>query len=229
MLPEQPAVIFARGRQARVPVLLGSNADEGTVTIGALGEPTVANYRAWLKTKFDDCADEVLRAYPARADSEVRASYLRLTADYQRGQAVRSLARDTVRTGQPAYLYYFTYPSKGAYAREELGTFHGLDQSFMGGGFCRRSRWGDPNREDLELAETMTAFWTRFALAGDPNRSGLPAWPRYDIGKDLVLELGRAIRPIPAPHADQFSVFERILKSRLGKIAAGEQQVSLVP
>ena len=221
VLPEQPAVIFSKGRQAKIPVLLGSNVDEGTVTMGALGEPTLANYRALLKTKFDDHADEVFRSYPANNDSEVRASYLRLTADYQRGQAVRSLARDAVLTGQRAYLYYFSYPPKGAYAREGLGTFHGLDLSFMAGGFFRLGRWGEPDREDLELVETMTGYWTQFAATGDPNRPGLPTWPRYDSTKDLALELGRVIKPISVPHTEQFSVFERVLKSRLNVATRG--------
>ena len=144
VLPEQPATTFASGRQAKVPVLLGSNADEGTVTLGALGEATVANYRAWLKTQFDEYASDVFQLYPAGDDSDVRSAYLAVTADYQRAQTVRSMARDTVRAGQRAYLYYLNYPAKGEYAREGLGTFHGIDLSFAGGGFFRTSRWGDP-------------------------------------------------------------------------------------
>jgi para-nitrobenzyl esterase len=217
VLAEQPAVTFAHGRQAKVPVLLGSNADEGTVTLGNLGELTLANYRAWLRTMFDDYADEVFRAYPASGDAAVRAAYLRLTADYLRSQTVRSLARDTVRAGERAYLYYFDYPSRGAYAREGLGAFHGLEQSFMGGGYFRQARWGSPDRQDLKLAETMTAYWTQFAVAGDPNRRGLPGWPPYD-DRDLALELGAHIRPVPVPHAERFAVWERMLESRLRQI-----------
>ena len=148
VLPEQPATTFSAGRQAKVPVLLGSNADEGTVTLGALGEATLPNYRAWLKTQLDDYADEVFRSYPAAANSGVRAAYLAVTADYQRAQTVRSLAADMVGAGQRAYLYYFNYPAKGEYAREGLGTVHGMDLAFMGGGFFRKSRWGEPDADD---------------------------------------------------------------------------------
>ncbi len=219
VLVEQPAVTFGAGRQARIPVLLGSNADEGTVTLGQLGEATVANYRAWVRSQFDEYADEVLRVYPAVTDAEVRSAYLALTADYERGQAVRSLARDTVRAGQKAYLYYFSYPSKGEYAREGLGAFHGLDLSFVGGGFFRKSRWGEPDVEDWRLAKLMTAYWTRFAATGDPNGPGLPKWPSYDPAANLAMELGKVARPIPVPRAERFSVFERILKARLANSA----------
>ena len=215
VLLEQPAVTFAAGRQASIPVLLGSNADEGTVTIGQLGEASVTSYRAWLRARFDDRADEVFRLYPAQRDSDVRAAFLDLTADYQRGQAVRSLARDTVRAGQKAYLYYFDYPAKGEYAREGLGAFHGLELAFVGGGFFRKTRWGDPDAEDLRLATVMTGYWTRFAATGDPNQPGLPNWPEYDPAGDHVMELGRHIRTIAVPRTSRFAVFEHILSEQL--------------
>lgn len=211
VLTEQPAATFARARQAKIPVLLGSNADEGTVTLGALGVPTIANYARWLHTTFGKHAEAVRRAYPAVDDSQVRAAYLAATADYQRGHAVRAMARYTVAAGQPAYLYYFRYPPKGAYAREGLGTFHGLDLSFMGGGFFRRVRWGEPDAEDLRLADTMTSYWVRFARTGNPNGTGLPQWPAYDPSQDELQEIGQQIRTIHAPYAERSAVFDRIL------------------
>lgn len=212
VIPEQPALTFAAGRQAKVPVLTGSNADEGTVTHVP---PTLAGYRAWLERQFDDHADDVFRAYPANSDADVRRAYLELTADYQRAQTVRSVARDTVRAGKAAYLYYFTYPPKGGYPSEGLGTFHGLDLSFMGGGYFRPKRWGQPDAQDRKLVEIMTAYWTQFASTGDPNRPGLPQWPVYDPATDFALELGVNIKPISVPRAGRFTVFERILSERL--------------
>jgi para-nitrobenzyl esterase len=217
VLPEQPAITFAAGRQAKVPVLTGSNADEGTVALEGLGQPTVANYRAWLTARFDVHADEVFRAYPAASDSDVRKAFLALNAVYQRGQTVRSLARDTVRAGQRAYLYYFDYPSKGAYARQGLGTFHALDLSFVGGGYFRKSRWGEPDAEDLTLAKIMTGYWVQFATAGDPNRSGLAKWMAYDPAADQALELGKTIRMIAVPDAGRIAVLEKIIAARLAE------------
>jgi len=83
----------------------------------------VASYKAFLKAQFDAHAEEVFRAYPADTDSEARSAFLALTEDYQRGEAVRTLARDAVRIGERAYLYYFTYPSKGAYASQGWDRF----------------------------------------------------------------------------------------------------------
>src|SRR5208282_548620 len=33
VLPEEPATVFAQGRQAKVPVIVGSNANEGTTMV----------------------------------------------------------------------------------------------------------------------------------------------------------------------------------------------------
>jgi para-nitrobenzyl esterase len=213
VLPEQPAVIFAAGRQAHVPVITGSNADEGSVFRALLHPPALQNYRAWLKSHFLEQADDVFRAYPAASDATAPAAFQALHDDYLRGATVHALVRDMARAGSPAYLYYFTYTGKGTYA--DLGSFHGLDLAFVGGGFFRPSRWGAPDAADLNLAAVMSAYWTQFAATGDPNRAGLPPWPRFDPRTDLCLELGTNVHLRPVPHAARFALFYRSLKARL--------------
>ena len=61
--------------------------------LGALGNGSVASYKAFLKAQFDDHAEEVFCAYPAATEAEARAAFLALTDDCQRGEAVHTLAR----------------------------------------------------------------------------------------------------------------------------------------
>lgn len=211
VLKEQPALTFQHGRQAKVPVIVGSTANEGADA--RLQPSTVARYKEWLREMFLDFAEEVFASYPARTDAEVAAAFVALSNDFVRGQSAQAMARDITRGGQRAYLYYFSYPGKGATAGR--GAFHSIDTAFAGGGHFRRSRWGEPDEEDWKLAGVMSGYWTQFAATGNPNRAGLPAWSAYDLSADLCLELGRSISLIPTPHAGWFPVFERSLMSRL--------------
>jgi para-nitrobenzyl esterase len=207
VLKEQPALTFSAGRQARVPVIVGSTADEGARA--ALDPSTVANYRAWLREWFGEFADEVFAIYPARTDSDVGSAFMALNNDFQRGQTTRSLARDVTASGQRAYLYYFTYTGPLGHA------FHSIDTAFVGGGHFPKSRWGAPDADDWNLAGIMSGYWTQFAATGDPNRTGLPKWPAYDITSDHCLDIGRKILMRPTPNAKRFAVFDRWLQARL--------------
>ena len=47
------------------------------------------------------------------------------------------------------------------------------------------------NDVDKKLADQMSSYWVNFMTKGDPNGSGLPAWPQYkDLSKDRVIVLG---------------------------------------
>jgi para-nitrobenzyl esterase len=217
VLPEQPATALAQGRLAKVPVIVGSNADEATVNVeeDLRATPTLNHYKAFLKNEFLSDADEFFRIYPAATDADVRAAFIALDTDYGFGFPVHRFAVNTARAGQKAWFYYFTYPGKGKYSG--LGAYHMLELKFLSGWF-HPSRWGLPDAEDKKLVDIMTGYWTQFAKTGDPNGPGLPPWQVYDPKTGLVQEIGHEVKQRPTPHVDRFEVFERSLNSRLASI-----------
>ena len=44
--------------------------------------------------------------------------------------------------------------------------------------------------EDCDVSDLMSAYWVQFARTGNPNRAGLPRWPRFEDGQVTVLEIG---------------------------------------
>ncbi len=203
IVPEQPAKIFAEGKQMQVPAIVGSNADEATV-FGHNSVKTVDQYKNYLLADTGKYSDQEFQAYPAMSDTEVAAQALRLEND-SFAYGAYSMARAMSRVRQKAYLYYFTYVETGKRAR--LGAYHGQELNFLSDTFPKD--W-ELSRNEKELGEIMRTYWVQFAKTGNPNAPDVPVWPVYDARADQRFELGRTIgvRPITA----QIQAFERIMK-----------------
>lgn len=216
VLSEQPAITFREGRQARVAILVGSTNDEMASLYSPPDDPTsIASYKAWLNgARFSPNVDDIFRLYPASTDAAVPAAFMTLeTDDFAAGAYF--LARETAHIGQKAYLYYFTYPSKGKMAGH--GATHCAEVKFLLGDF-RNSSWGEWNDEDRKLSEALIKYWTTFASTGNPNGPSIPEWPSYAEGMDLCLEIGKEVRPRPVPHTDKYKVIDSSLGARLAAL-----------
>lgn len=215
VLPNQPAVIFARGEQAQVPVMLGTNEDEVSIFASPLVRghsyrpKKVAEYRDWLKHEFGGFADEVFAAYPAREDAQVPDLFRTMFSDYDFAFSTWLLAKETSRTGRAAYLYRFTYVGSGPFA--SLGAFHSEELMFLSGRYW--TSWiAKPG--DARLSRVMVRYWAQFIKSGNPNGAALPKWPAFDRGGPCQ-ELGRRIGPEAVPRVERFGIFQRFLDSRL--------------
>lgn len=203
IVPEQPAKIFAEGKQIHVPVIIGSNADEATV-FGHNSVKTVDQYKNYLLADTGKYSDQEFQAYPATSDTEVAAQALRLEND-SFAYGAYSMAQMMTRTGQKAFLYYFTYVETGK--RAPLGAYHGEELNFLSNVFP--DDW-EHSQDDEKLGEIVRTYWVQFAKTGDPNVAGVPQWSAYHARKDECFELGRTIGGRPV--AVQLQALERIMK-----------------
>ncbi len=194
LLPTDVMTIFEKGRQNDVPVLIGSNADEGTAFMPP--KITLAGMQATAKQRFGARADQFAQIYPATSDEEAWKASAALMRDQTFGLQMRTWARMQSKTGKsPAYLYYFSRVPAGG---EHYGAFHASEIPYVfGTADIGKRTWQEA---DHRLSEVMSSYWVNFATTGNPNGKGLPAWPKYDENKDVALDLDENIRPIPVPN-----------------------------
>jgi para-nitrobenzyl esterase len=66
----------------------------------------------------------------------------------------------------------------------------------------------DPHREDL--MKQMQEAWISFAHTGNPNHSGLPKWPKYDVKLRATMELGITCQVRNDPQSGQRAAWDGI-------------------
>jgi para-nitrobenzyl esterase len=220
VLRQQPAIAFSQGKQAKIPVMVGSNADEVSIFASSLVKgtsyrpKTVDEYRSWLSREFHAQADMVFAAYPAHTDTEVPAVFRAMDTDYDFGFGADLLAREMAAAGQRAYLYRFTKAGTGQFAA--LGAFHSEESMFLS-----QKYWASwvKSPDDAQMSNTIIDYWVQFARVGEPSAPGLPQWRAYRLDKPAAQELGSQVRQIPIPRAAELRVFDEILKTQLQSAA----------
>lgn len=208
IIPEQPAKIFEQGRELRIPILIGSNADEATV-FGHGGPKTIEEYKKYLLQDTGNFADLEFQAYPVSSDADVPVRYLQLQNDTF-AYGAYSMAQSITNTSQKAYLFYFTYAESGK--RAPLGAYHGEELWFLSDSFP--NGW-ERSQDDEALGNAIRLYWTQFAKTQNPNSRSLLNWQAYDARTAQRLELGRTIRVnrIPAQLQTLQGIVQRILNT----------------
>jgi para-nitrobenzyl esterase len=106
-LPRSPEAIYQAGEQAHVPLLVGSNSQEGYY-VGLFDgvAPTPANYRAVVEKQFGAHAAEALKRYPGNTEAEVRTSGTALAGDQFIAFATGRWMQLQRQTGHAPVYYY---------------------------------------------------------------------------------------------------------------------------
>ncbi|MBI5481077.1 MAG: carboxylesterase family protein [Deltaproteobacteria bacterium] len=183
--PEAPGLTVAAGRQHDVPVLGGTNADEGALwrtVIVAAGITTVAAYQAWVQATFGVLASAVLQAYPVTTDAEARPTVERVLTDFVFVCPTRAYGLALAAVQSQTWLYSFSWVSPPAQVLG-YGAFHAAEIPYVFHSLPATSGYG---ANDDELSRAVVGYWTRFARTGDPNGDGAVAWPAFDAGEHYL-------------------------------------------
>jgi len=192
-LPAPVDAIFASGRQAHVPLLVGWNSEEQSGS-GVLGTaaPAPEEYAAAVRRLYPDHADDVLSLYPGRNDDEVLLSATELASDRWIAYSTWKWADLQGATGgRSVYVYYYVHPRPvmrpgrvpggGPVPTPPRGAVHSAEIEYAMGNLERNRvfLWSD---DDRRMSAIMQTYFVNFIRTGDPNGTGLPAWPAADRG-----------------------------------------------
>jgi para-nitrobenzyl esterase len=189
VLPESPATAVVAGHVHRVPVLAGTNRDEGSL-FAAL-EPnqpiTEQAYQQSLRAAFADKADRVAARYPSSAYGTPGTAWAAVQSD--RVWACSALTTDRALAARTR-LYAYEFADRNAPRiipfppGIEPGAYHAAELTYLFdlAGF-------DPKftPEQQRLSDRMIRAWTRFADTGDPQ------WRQFPTVLSLAPE---AVKPV---------------------------------
>jgi len=182
-LPEPPFQIIASGKHNDVPVMLGSNADEGTLFLRQLPIRRPLGYAFFLRTIFGEDSRRVQEMFPATSPADIKPALNRVVTTGTFVAATRRTARALATAKSPVWLYHFSRVSPAA-ARSGMGATHGVDVLYV---FKTLPPWLATDT-DRVVAQSMHATWLQFAKTGNPNGGNLPRWPAYTPNNDAHLE-----------------------------------------
>jgi para-nitrobenzyl esterase len=205
-LPDTVQHIFEAGRQADVPVVTGSAANDIGTTPPIRSARDLTQYKALAAQSYGDKAGQFLNLWPAADDAGATRAADQVGRNSGFALGARNWARMQTQTGkQPAYLFMvsrvqpftpgvtfsdFDPKTAGAYHMGDVPYFLGTYEAFN---MFRKTR--DWTALDRGLSEKMQDVIVAYARTGNPNTPGVSfakyapsAEQRTDFGDRIVVE-----------------------------------------
>ncbi len=196
---EQPVDTYAKGEQAKVPLLVGGNNQEMTPAFILRGKAaTVANVKEAAKGLFGENVDKALELYGINTDADVNdrpgidlASDMFIDFGTWKWGNMHKLT-----SGQPVYRYRYCHPrpamaikgkvaglaggvqdANGAEAKPlDKGAVHSADIEYAMA-TLPTNRVYDWQPEDYVVSDIFSSYYVNFVKTGNPNGLGLVNWP----------------------------------------------------
>ena len=223
VLPAPVAEIFAKGQQAKVPLLAGWNKDEvrSSVTLNPR-KTTLDSFKADVAKRFGTSAAAIGKAYAATSDAEAVEAAAALASDsFISFGTWKWLETHRATSGQRTYRYLFEreIPIEPGRMQNgvpvtaaDIGARHAGEIEYVFG-MLDTIKDTTFTPADTALSGAMMDYWSSFAKTGTPSAKGQPSWPAFDKPGAGVMHLGSTITVAPEAHRDRYDAFDAWVKS----------------
>jgi para-nitrobenzyl esterase len=208
----RPLSVFADGRQNKVPVVIGTNADElSSLLESYLAKPLTsdAEYKATLELQYGTVVGDLAYAqYPSARYANPTQAYIQVRSDSDFTCPARAIARALSKTqSAPVRRYFYTHVlDEGPYRYQRAG--HGYELIFVFHAFDPITFPKGASVAELQLSTDIIGYWTRFAQTGDPTGPGAAPWPVYDA-TDPYLVIDETFSTGAALHAGHSDFWDK--------------------
>jgi para-nitrobenzyl esterase len=199
VLLDLPLTLLEQGRFNKVPLLLGTNENEGSLFVGLIAEfvpgitfpLTEAGTITALHHYFNDSVtNQVLQLYGSSPTYESLLSMV--LRDYFFGCAGRRAAMAYYQSKTPIFMYQFTYDPPGWIDVDILGEYHSSEIEFV-----YDNPWPpivhEFNSDGEAVASMMGYYWANMAFFLSPNqnpqKNGYPVWPLFSPAEEPLLRI----------------------------------------
>lgn len=225
VLPEAPVDVFNANQQAKVPLLVGSLANEGHELLPLNNALTESELDQYLNKTFAETAPKLKALYAEDLAISPGMALREILTDAFMAMSMRGWAQYNHNADQPTYLYYMDYvpPAYQIYLFDDpnlnlpggprsTGAYHSGDLAYV---FNNVGKTGDFwLEEDFAMARAMSGYWTNFAKTGNPNGANLPNWARYEPQNHNTQLLSNPIKTIAGAKREKLDLLAQRFQTK---------------
>ncbi len=207
IFPKTPWQIYASGEQHDIPVIVGTNRDEGTMfTPRKPFGGTLDGYKAAMGERFGQFGDQIVELYAPESDDQLWKVGVQQISDTWFIQPAREFARAMHKQGTEVWMYHFTKPVWGW-----MGAAHAAEIGFVFGNL------EEPKPNDTALSRAFMDYWVQFARSGNPNnanQASTPDWPAFESESDQHLVMDKTIEVASGLRKEACDLMDKALAER---------------
>lgn len=204
VFPKDPHQIYADGDQHDIPVIVGTNRDEGTMFAPrkAFGG-TLETYQEAMVERYGEHGKAVADFYAPKSKDKLWSVAVQQISDVWFIQPAREFARAMDRQQTPVWMYHFTKPVWGW-----MGAAHAAEIKYVFGNL------EEPKPDDAELSAAFMDYWVQFAKSGNPNVEGRAKWVSFTTETDQHLVMDKETKIESGLRKGACNMLDSILKER---------------